>query len=304
MKKILTAFLLITAATFMVVSEANAARLGGGRTIGRQSPTAARQAPVQKQAAPQTAQKPGAAAPQAAAPRSSMWKGILGGALLGLGLGALLSHLGIGGGLASMISTILMVALIGFAIMFIYRMLTRKKADPAAATAYSGNAGGSYGGAYGGMPSAYSGGSATPEIGSDLQQPASDSYVAYGVPGDFDVPAFLRSAKTHFIRLQASWDRADIDDIREFTSPEMFAELKMQLQERGASPNVTDVVAIDAALLGIENISNQQMASVRFTGTVREGANAPTTSVDEIWNLTRPLSSSGGWVLAGIQQTS
>jgi len=302
MKKILTTLLLVTATAFMFVADADAARLGGGRSFGRQSPTAARQAPVQRQAAPQQAAKPQspAAAPQPAAPRPSMWKGILGGALLGLGLGALLSHFGIGGGLASMISTILMVALIGFAIMFIYRMLTRKKESQAPATAYSGNVGGSYGSGYSG---GYAG-SGTPEVGSGLQQPAAAEYVPYGVPGDFDVDAFIRSAKTYFIRLQASWDRADIDDIREFTSPEMFAELKMQLQERGASPNATDVVTLDAALLGVEEVNNQQMASVQFTGTIREAKNAPAVEFAEIWNLTRPASGKGGWLLAGIQQTS
>ncbi|RJX31370.1 MAG: Tim44 domain-containing protein [Oxalobacter sp.] len=302
MKKILTAFLLVTATTFMFIADADAARLGGGRSFGRQSPAAARQAPVQRQAAPQTAQSPGAAAP-----RPSPWRGLLGGALLGLGLGALLGHLGIGAGMASIIGTVLTFALIFFAIRFVLNMFARKKQAEAHVTAYSGSTGGNFGGnnggVFGGFPGGQSG-SSTPAIGSGLQQAASAEYQPYGVPGDFDVPAFLRSAKTHFIRLQASWDRADIDDIREFTSPEMFAELRMQLQERGASPNVTDVVTIDAALLGIETINNQQMASVRFTGTLREGANAPAEPIDEIWNLVRPLSSSGGWVLAGIQQTA
>ncbi len=308
MKKIVTTFLLILATSLMIAAEADAARLGGGRSFGRQSPAAARQAPMQRQAAPQQAGKPqqGAAANQPAAPRPSPWRGILGGALLGLGLGALLSHFGIGGGLASMISTMLMVALIGFAIMFIYRMLTKKKETQTPATAYSGHTGHSYGGSYGSAynsPPAYPG-SGTPEIGSGLQQPAAIDYVPYGVPGDFDVDAFIRSAKTHFIRLQAAWDRADIDDIREFTSPEMFAELRMQLQERGASPNETDVVTLNAALLGVESVNNLQMASVQFTGTIRESKNAPTTELAEIWNLTRPISGKGGWVLAGIQQTS
>jgi predicted lipid-binding transport protein (Tim44 family) len=55
-----------------------------------------------------------------------MWKGLLGGALLGLGLGALFSHLGIGGAMASMLSTLLMLALLAFAVMFIVRMFRRK----------------------------------------------------------------------------------------------------------------------------------------------------------------------------------
>ena len=312
MKKFLIAMMLIASSLSVVVADAQAARLGGGRSFGRQSPAAARQAPMQKQAAPAQQAKPATATPAPGAPAvkpPSPWRGILGGALLGLGLGALLSHLGIGGAAAGMISTILMIALLGFAAMFLYRMFMRKKEQQSPQpNAYAG-------GYQGGFSSPSAGG--TPEIGSRLepqsQQPAawqaelpasSASYVPYGVPTDFDIPAFLRSAKTYFIRLQASWDKADIYDIREYTSPEMYAELKMQMQERGASANLTDVVTLDAALLGIENVGEEQMASVQFTGTIKESPDAAATEFYEVWNLTRPLAGKGGWVLAGIQQVS
>lgn len=294
MKKFITALLMVTAATTMIISEAQAKRFGGGGTFGRTSPAAARQAPMAKQAAKPAAP---AATPGAPAARPSMWKGILGGALLGLGLGALLSHMGIGAGMASIISTILMIAIFGFIIAFIYRLVVRKRAE-AQPMAYAG-----YPNSY---PSAYSG-SSTPEIGSGIgsnsayQQNSAAPYVPYGVPADFDIASFLRSAKTYFIRLQASWDRADVNDIREFTTPEMFAEMRMQLQERGASENFTDVVTLEAELLGMETSAIDQMASVQFFGTIRESANAPAVEFSEIWNLVRPLSGSGGWILAGIQ---
>ncbi|HEV7616982.1 MAG TPA: Tim44-like domain-containing protein, partial [Burkholderiaceae bacterium] len=121
---------------------------------------------------------------------------------------------------------------------------------------------------------------------------------------DFDVPGFLRNAKTYFIRLQAAWDRGDINDIREFTTPEMFAELKMQLQERGATANHTDVVSLDAELLGIEVVGDQYLASVKFSGLIKESENAPAEPFAEVWNLTKPVSGKGGWTLAGIQQLS
>jgi predicted lipid-binding transport protein (Tim44 family) len=286
MKKIIIALTLVAGAMSMAMTEAQAARLGGGRTIGKQSPTVAQQAPMAaKPAAP-----PAAGAPVAAPKPPSPWRGILGGALLGLGLGALLSHMGIGGGLASMISTILMIALLVLAVMFIYRVFFRKKENDVQPFAYAG--------AY---PDGYAGGG-TPDIGSRLEPQS--AYVPYGIPPDFDVPGFLRSAKTYFIRLQAAWDRADVNDIREFTSPEMFAELKMQLQERGATENVTDVVTLEAEMIGIENVGNDQMASVQFYGTMREAANSPALEFAEVWNLTRPLSGPGGWVLAGIQHSS
>ena len=294
MKKIFIALMIVASAMSMAMTEAQAARLGGGRTIGKQSPTVAKQAPMQQAAKPAAP----AAAPTAAPVKPpSPWRGILGGALLGLGLGALLSHMGIGSGMASMISTFLMIALFAMIALFIYRWFTRKKEDEAQPIAYAG-----------GYSSGYPSGG-TPDIGSRLDPqstynsaPAANS--PYGVPADFDVYGFVRSAKTYFIRLQASWDKADVNDIREFTSPEMFAELKMQIQERGATENVTDVVTLDAELIGIENIGNEQMASVQFWGTMREAANAPALEFAEVWNLTRPLSGTGGWVLAGIQHSN
>lgn len=303
MKKFLITLMVAASALSVVVPQAEAKRMGGGSSFGKQSQSVSRQAPApsQNQA---TAPKPAApaAAPQNIPPKpASPWKGILGGALLGLGLGALLSHFGLGGAMAGMISTILMIALLAVAAMFIYRMLRRKQGEQAH-----------------GMRPAYASASGgyTPEIGSRVEptQPAAlqsatpvsgneaASQAPWGVPAGFDTPAFLRTGKTYFIRLQAAWDRADIHDLREFTTPEMFAELKMQLQERGASPNHTDVVSIDAELLGMEMIGDEHLASVKFSGLIKESENAPAEQFAEVWNLSKPVSGQGGWLLAGIQQ--
>lgn len=312
MKKFLVTLMVAVSALSVVVSEAQAKRMGGGGSFGKQSQSVSRQstAPSQNQAAPATAKPATPAAAPAAAPKPSMWKGILGGALLGLGLGALLSSLGIGGALASMISTILMVGLLAAAAFFIYRMVTRKRNGAQGNGAH----------AKSGLQPAYAGGGvATPEIGSRIEpvQPAalqSPSFQSgsesagtaapWGVPADFDTAGFLRHAKTYFIRLQAAWDKADVNDLREFTSAEMFAEMKQQLLERGASANHTDVVSLDAELLGMETVGNDYLASVKFNGMIRESENAPAEPFTEVWNLSKPTSGAGGWVLAGIQQLS
>jgi predicted lipid-binding transport protein (Tim44 family) len=291
----------------VVVTEAQAKRMGGGGSFGKQSQSVGRQAPMQNQAAPaqKSAAAPAAAPAAPAAKPASPWKGILGGALLGLGLGALLSHFGLGGAMASMISTILMVALLALAAMFIYRMIRSRTANGTQAK-------NGLQPAYAGAPA---GGGYTPEIGSRVepaafqaQSPVSGSNevnnAPWGVPADFDTTGFLRHSKTYFIRLQAAWDKADVNDIREFTTPEMFAELKVQLQERGASPNHTDVVSLDAELLGIETVGNDYLASVKFSGMIQEAVNAPTEPFAEIWNLSKPVLGQGGWLLAGIQQLS
>jgi len=327
MKKFVATMVLALTAVSMI-AEATARPMGGKRSIGRQSQ------PVKQMQAPAPAPTPGmqpqrapAAAPAAAgaagaaaaqAKRPSMWKGILGGALLGLGLGALLSHFGIGGALASAISAILMIGLLALAVLFIVRMFRRKDtpANPA------------FGGGYtnpvpaGASPNPAAGAVATPEIGSGLRQPAGfqsqngfggvslgkpgaaapAAHQQWGVPADFDQDAFLRHAKASFIRMQAAWDRGDTNDLREFTSPEVFAELKMQIQERNGATDFTDVVTIDGQLLGIETTATDYLASVQFNGMIRTAPNAPAEPFVEVWNMSKPLSGQGGWVLAGIQQ--
>jgi predicted lipid-binding transport protein (Tim44 family) len=303
--------MMIAITTLSMVAEATARPLGGGRSIGRQSPTVARQAPAP---APAQAARPATPAPAPTAgapavpPKPSMpWKSMLGGALLGLGLGAMLSHFGLGGAMASVISSILMIALLAMAAMFIWRMFKRK--DTSANSAFSGF------NKVDPLPAGH-----TPEIGSRIEPaafqpaapvsgaaPAAVTAVAaapWGVPADFDTTAFLRHAKSSFIRMQAAWDKADVNDLREFTTPEVYAELKMQIQERGATADFTDVVTIDGELLGIETIGNDYLASVKFTGMIKSAPATPAEPFAEVWNMSKPLNGSTGWVLAGIQQLS
>lgn len=322
MKKFLVTMMLAITATAMI-AEATARPMGGKRSFGRQSqavrqmPAPAPTPPLRQQATPPAAPVAGAAAGAAGAraatqQRPSMWKGLLGGALLGLGLGALFSHLGIGGALASILSTLLTFALIALAVMFIIRMFRRKDtpANPAFQGGFSGQP----------VPAG-----ATPEIGSGLRQPAYQpsafqgqqpsgvslnkgapagvaGHTPWGVPADFDTESFLRHAKSSFIRMQAAWDKGDAADLREFTTPEVFAELKMQIAERGANADFTDVVTIDAQLLGIETTATDYVASVQFNGMIRTAPNAPAEPFVEVWNLEKPVSGNTGWVLAGIQQ--
>jgi predicted lipid-binding transport protein (Tim44 family) len=321
MKKFLASMMIAVTALSMV-ADAFARPVGGGRSFGRQSQSVRQmRAPAP---APSPSQQPSYQQRPAPAPmapqqvpqrRPSMWKGVLGGALLGLGLGALFSHFGIGGAMASALSSILMILLLVFAVMFIVRMFRRKAAPNN--TTFSGfnqNP----------MPA-----TATPEIGSGLNQswqpessPASyqggysqpgynqsgvalnkaDPHQQWGVPAGFDTEAFLRHAKASFIRMQAAWDRGDVADLREFTAPEVLAELQLQIQERGGNQDYTEVVSIDAQLLGIETTERDYLASVQFNGMIRNAPGAPAEPYVEVWNLSNPLAGTGGWVLAGIQQ--
>ncbi len=311
MKKLLLAFVLISSLSTMVVTDACARRFGGG-SFGRQSANVSRMQRSQPATTPSQQRQAGAnqrSQQQGAntARQPGRFGGMLGGALLGLGLGALLSHLGIGGDLAGMISSILMIMIIYYAVRMIFRMRSRKQQP--SYQQQSANPGGFYD-----VNSA----SSTPEIGSGLFRPGAfqslestpapgmemEQPLTWDVPADFEVNSFIRNAKAYYIRMQAAWDKADIDDIHEFTTPEMYAEMKLQLQERGPGANVTDVVSLDAELLGIETIGDEYFASVKFTGTVKEDKDADLTAFTEVWNLTRPVTGKEGWVLAGVQQLS
>ncbi|MES2351008.1 MAG: Tim44-like domain-containing protein [Pseudomonadota bacterium] len=299
-KKILIGALLAVSALSML-AEATARPMGGGRSIGRQSQNVSRMPPATapQQAPRQAAPAPAPGTPPAAIPPkpASPWKGILGGALLGLGLGALFSHFGLGGAMGGIFGSLIMLALLAGVVFFIVRLFRGKQQTPAAA--------------FGGSQNVYAmppQGSATPEIGSRLQpEPvpqvaAPVAHTPWGVPADFDAPSFLRVAKSNFIRLQAAWDKGDVADIREFTTPEVFAELKMQITERGVQKDYTDVVAIDAELLGIETSGSEYLASVKFTGSIKPAPDALAEPFNEVWNLSKPVSGATGWMLAGIQQ--
>ncbi|MBV7538442.1 39S ribosomal protein L45 [Duganella sp. sic0402] len=298
LKKILVGAMIATMAVSTLV-EARPA--GGGKSIGRQSQSVNRMPaqPAPQQAPRQAQPNQAPNTPPAAAPKPSPWKGILGGALLGLGLGALFSHFGLGGALGGAIGSIIMIALLAGVVYFIFRLI-RSKSQPAPRAAAPS--------AFGGNQNVYSmpqqSGSATPEIGSRLQPaaaPVQQAHTQWGVPADFDQASFLRVAKSNFIRLQAAWDKGDVADIREFTTPEVFAEMRMQISER-TQADYTDVVSIDAELLGIETTDTEYLASVKFTGMIKPAADALAEPYHEVWNLVKPVNGSSGWLLGGIQQ--
>jgi predicted lipid-binding transport protein (Tim44 family) len=291
------AFLSVFLAMALVANEADARRLGGGKSFGKQSSTYnQRQAlPPSKAAPAQEAAKPGATpAPQ---PAGNRWLGPLAGIAAGLGIGALLSHFGMGGAFADGLGSILVIGLLVFAGVFIWRMLRRGTAspepmrpmEPSYATPASPPFGSSRGVSVLGTPLP---GSSSPVV--------ENTDAPWGVPADFDVAGFLRNAKVYFIRLQAAWDAKNLADIREFTTPEVFAEIRMQLEEEKGI-NKTDVLDLEATLLGIETGPTDYLASVRFSGSMRENE-AQAVPFEEVWNLSKPVAGRGGWLLAGIQQ--
>ncbi len=287
MKHLVISFVVAIFAFAGFVPDAEARRMGGGSSFGMQRQATPPSQPRQPAAAPQRPAQ-GAAAQQG----GRSWMGPIAGLAAGLGLAALFSHLGLGEGFASFV----LIALMVLAAVMLFRMLSRRAAA-------------NQGGRTGQMQFAAAGqGAGRPEAAAPFHQPMSASAsVAPAVAGqhpDFDAEGFARQAKVNFIRLQAAHDEGNLDDIREFTTPEMFAEIRLQMNEFHTPGQRTDVVELNAEVIEVEEEDSRYIVSVRFNGLLREEAGATPAAFDEIWHLTKSKVSDRGWLIAGIQQAA
>ncbi len=308
-----------------------AKRLGGGKSSGMQRDMPARtapDAPAGKPATPaQGSTTPGAAAAPAAAGATGAaaaagkksWLGPIAGIAAAVGLVALMSHLGLGEAFANfMMLALLAVAVIAL-VVFIRRKMAAGKSAMSPAMAGSGNvpptqvawpnasertalnpadgnAAGPNGGAFSGIPM-------PPESSAAPTEPAPRAVPKAFVPAAFDSEGFARIAKMIFIRLQAANDAKNLDDLRQFTTPEMFAALKMDLLERGDEAQETEVKKVDAQVLDVGSDGGQQIVSVRFTGDLVEERGGPVVAFDQVWHLVKPEDDSRSWAIAGIEQS-
>ncbi len=303
-------------------------RMGNGKSVGQQSSNVTQreavrpQAPVApaQQAAPAAATKPTAAPAPAAAAAKKPWGAMLGGLAAGLGLAWLAHSLGFG----EAFGNILLVILLAVVAMAVIGMILRKRQGGAAPKmAYQGA------GANAQEPATFrqynpanvgndasarpweaqptrfdtsgsgnaSGGSM---IGAGLRGPQ-----GWSIPDGFDADGFVEAAKRNFITLQDAWDRSDIQLLRSMMTDAMLSEIRTQLAEREAQfpgqANKTEVVMLEAQLLGIEDMNDAYMASVEFNGMIREEPSAGPSPFREVWNMTKPKNGGSGWLVAGVQ---
>ena len=286
MRNLLTLIIIGAAgAGLLAGTAAEAARLGSGKSIGMQRQSIPREAPKAPTAQPAPAAPAGAVtAPTAQPPKpagASRWLA----PLIGFGLGAAMMSMFGGGPLMGAIGNMLMFAVLAGAVFFAINFF-RRKAAPADASPIQ----------YAGVPTSLTAAATT--------APSSPSPSAsQGLPPGFDSDGFLRQAKISFIRLQAANDAKDLRDIRDYTTPELYAELAMQIQERGDASQKTDVVTLNAELLDVTNEPDRAIASVRFTGLIREVEASGAAPVDEIWHVVKDLKDGkAAWLIAGIEQ--
>ena len=313
--KIWTLVLSLALALGSVTAEAK--RLGSGGSTGKQSSNVTQReaAPAQNVAKPAAA--PAAAAP--AAPAKRPWGAMLGGLAAGLGLAWLASSLGLGEAFGQFIMIALAVLLVMLAIGWFMRrrMAVAQNNSP---FAFQGAGAGGVA-----RPSQYK-----PEnVGNDASARPWESNSTHfhtddvkqnsgavigsalgggqvwGVPADFDTAGFLTAAKGNFVTLQAAWDKSDISALRVMMTDDMLREIQSQLADRethtGGPSNHTDVAMLEAQLLGIEDTGADYMASVEFSGMIREEPSAGPSPFREVWNMTKPKDGSRGWLVAGVQ---
>lgn len=299
MRNIVAGLSLALLSAALVVGDADAARLGGGRSFGAQrsitsAPPASAPARQAQQAAP--AQQPAASpnAQPAPAGGASKWMPILG----GLALGGILGSLFGGSALGGMLLSLAMIAVVAFAVMFVMRMLAQRRAQGAQPAQYAaGGAQSSYASALGNETVA-----APPPSQASGFEALAPAPRAPGVPAGFDVEGFLRAAKLNFMKLQIANDSGDLDELREFTTPDLYEELKKDVLERSGGKQQTDVVSLNADLLEVVTEGGRHWASVRFSGMIRDLSGSAPGGFEEVWNLAKPANGSSGWLLAGIQQ--
>lgn len=302
--------------------DAEAKRLGGGKSVGRQSSNVTQReaapapaAPVRNTAAP-AAPSPAPAAPAAPAARKP-WGAMLGGLAAGLGLAWLASSLGFGEAFGQFM-VIALVVLLGMVVIG-WLMRSRRPA-PSSASPYAFQGAGA--GEVVTAKPAYRpenvgndasarpferGQALPPDAGAQRQGVVIGSALASGwsVPADFDAQSFIKTAKSSFLLLQAAWDKADMATLRSMMTDDMLAEISAQLAEReqhtGGAVNLTEVQMLQAQLLGIEELGGEYMASVEFSGMVREEPQSGPSPFREVWNMTKPRDGSRGWLVAGVQ---
>ena len=296
----------LATAAFVLSDLADAKRLGGGGGLGMQRQGIAPRPPAAAPGAaaqPVMPAQPGAALPAksaaagAAAPAASgmsRWMGPIAGLAAGLGLAALLSHFGLPEGLGSF----LLLALLVVGAVVVVRMLMARRAPPKPAMQYAGGTEPSVG------QTRYQSDPAPVWGGAQRQEPAMPGAAApRPFPPGFDAVGFARQAKLQFTRLQGAYDTGDRATMAEVMTPEMYAEVSRELGARGEH-KPTEIVSLEAAVLEVTTEDASHLASVRYTGLVREDGDSNPKPLDEIWNLTKPVDGSSGWLLAGIQQTA
>jgi predicted lipid-binding transport protein (Tim44 family) len=124
---------------------------------------------------------------------------------------------------------------------------------------------------------------------------------AAAAPAGLDGAEVLEAARSRFLRLQAAWDAGDVQALGHLTTPEMLRELLPMLTTRAGGASRTDVITLHAELVGLEELGAAYLASVEFSGLIRESAEQGAVPFRELWMLACEKDGSPSWRLARQQ---
>lgn len=291
--------------SFSCLNAEAAKRMGSGTSVGQQSNNVS-QTQGAKPAQNATPAAP-AAPPPAVAPQKRPWGAMLGGLAAGLGLAWLASSMGFG----EEFGQFMMFGLIALGIMMLVGYIMRRRAAANTADVNT-------------SPLAFQGAGATPPVqhqtdqfnthpdatsassGSMIGSAVSGFQPTWSIPAGFDADGFVLKAKENFVIMQDAWDRSDTASLRNLMTDGMLTQIKEQIAQRDATSSVsqmtkTEVVTLDAKLLGIEELVDSHLASVEFCGTIREEVGAQPEPFKEVWNMSLSKTANSGWLVAGIQ---
>ncbi len=296
MKALWSTLVVILFSFTMVMEEAHAKRMGGGKSFGRSyqsAPAPARNtadAPAQRQQADaaKPAQQPGAAK-----------GGLMGGLLGGLLVGGLFAALFAGGAFEGLqLMDILIIAALAF---IIFKVIRGLRPGPAAGRSSAPQP--AYAGAGRQMPPQPA---SQPVFGARREAPvaapvAGSHAVPFNLPPGFDAPAFIAGATEHYRILQDAWNRNDLPTIREYMTPELYAELSAERASLAVAPQ-TEVLSLNAELVRADQLFGNAEVSIRFSGRCRDLAEGVEEDIVDVWHLERDFTKGDApWFITGMQ---
>lgn len=287
MRKFLSLIFIVFLSLAFSAGEIEAARFGGGRSLGRSSPSYSRQIPSRSPSSSYTNPR----TPLSAAPGSSGMRRWLG-PLMGFAAGGLLASLFFGHGFEGFqIMDFLILIGLGVGIYFLFKRLRGRNQVTSSSERFAVVGPGNIGHFR------------TSNFGSDFgnmginAHPVDANYLDW-----FDEGSFLQNARTYFLSLQAAWDANRMEEIKEYVTPELYRDLMQQRATLGA--NFTEVLNLNVDFLGLAIEGNTVFAGVRYTGIIREQQGANPQPFNETWHIQRSLSDpNASWYVAGIQQS-
>ena len=271
MRNLLLALFITLLSTSFVVPEAQAKRFGGGSSIGKSF--------FSKKPVASPTKSSGQSAAKSGTAKKMGMGGLMGGLLAGGMLGALF----FGGAFEGVqMMDILLLALGAFVIFKLFGMMKKSSqvyATPAGPVRMG--------------PQDMNVGGGSAESSTEIE-----------LPQWFDAEQFVKGAKAHFSNLQSAWDAQNWDEISSYTTADVLVELKRERAELNDQLN-TEVVSVEAQLVGFKEASGFVVAAIAFSGKIKEDSALVAKEFDETWQLTRDMSvDNADWVIAGIEQNS